>query len=114
MQEPFFPFTIGLPYRLIPRFRELDSETWFEADLVVTSKDSGVIKVYDIFCDVSGGRGEHLRDVPISGIGKDIAREIDARALHLANVEMVAQDRALHARRRETIVARIMAELATQ
>lgn len=114
MQEPFFPFTIGLPYRLIPRFRELDNETWFEADLVVTSKDSGIIRVYGMFCNLRGGRGKHLRDVPISGIGNDVSLAIDARAIYLANVEMAKRDREIQDRRRDAIVSRIMAEIETQ
>lgn len=60
-----FPFTIGLPHDMIAVFREHDDDTWYEADVVVTSKTSATFRVYGMFDNVWGGRGRHLRDVVV-------------------------------------------------
>lgn len=97
--ENFFPFKIGLPYDLIPRFREIDNESWYEADLEITSPSTGVIKVYGMFDNVWGGRGQWKRDVPIDGIEEFTREAIQRRAEILAECLVEEEDRrALNAR----------------
>lgn len=108
--DNFFPFKIGLPYDLIPRFREIDNESWYEADLEITSPSTGVIKVYGMFDNVWGGRGCWRRDVPIDGIAAHTDEPIKLRAIALAQAIVEEEDRrAIHAR----VCAHAKAILAT-
>ena len=114
MAIKFFPFTIELPEKLVPNFRKLDDGRWFEADLVVTSPSAGVIKVYDIRDAFRGGRGEHLRDVPITGIESALVEVIKWRARELAADQIEDEERRLYVERRSRVESRIIADMVAE
>lgn len=92
MSEPFFPFTIGLPANLVSKFRKVDNETWFEADLEVTSASTGVVHVYGMYDSYRGGRGRHLRDVTLLDIGNELGPHIARQASVVAERQIAMED----------------------
>jgi len=106
-----FPFVIRLPHDLIPEFRKVDKETWYEADLKVTSPDSATVIVYDMLDMCRGGRGKHNLDVCLVGIKDKLRKHIEDTAMRAAFDVVEREDMIAFNRRVVAVKSKILSEV---
>ena len=110
--EAFFPFTISLPYDLVPIFRKADKGTWYQAVLRVEDRTKGTVLVYGMRDTFYGGRGELKREVPIEWPDGAINSELKSRAANLAARMIEEEDRKALKKRHDAAFAEIMASIS--